>query len=83
VSTDPLERARAMLNEAAIERDNLRGKLNTAETEIHQLRRRLARTEDGYREVSDLNDQLKRQITRAEQVAEQARRAMLDHAART
>jgi chromosome segregation ATPase len=51
--------------------------------EIHQLRRRLARTEDGYREANDLAEELKRQLAVVEERAEQARRAMLDHAART
>jgi chromosome segregation ATPase len=83
VSTDPLERAHALLNEAALERDTLRGRLSTAEAEVHQMRRRLARAEDGYREVNDLNEELKQQIARAEERAEQSRRAMLDHAART
>lgn len=51
--------------------------------EIHQLRRRLKRAEDGYSEVNDLNAELKRQLRSAEQRVAESRRAMLDHAART
>jgi hypothetical protein len=81
--SDPLDRIRPLLDEADRERDTLRHQKSTADMEIHQLRRRLARAEDAYREVDQLNQQLKQQIETAERSAEQSRRAMLDHAART
>lgn len=83
MTSDPLERIRVLLQDAARERDNLHGKLATANTEVHQLRRRLKRAEDSYAEVSDLATELKRQLVSAEQRANESRRAMLDHAART
>jgi chromosome segregation ATPase len=81
--TDPLERIKLLVEDAERERDTLRHQKSVADMEIHQLRRRLARTEDGYREANDLAEELKRQLAVVEQQAEQARRAMLDHAART
>jgi predicted nuclease with TOPRIM domain len=83
VSTDPLERARAMLDEAARERDALASQKARAETEAYQLRRRLERAEDQYRRLDERHAELEQRTQEAERVAEQCRRAMLDHAART
>lgn len=83
MSTDPLDRIRLLLDEAGRERDTLRHQKSVADTEIHQLRRRLKRAEDGYREANDLAEELKRQIEVVEQQMTQTRQAMLDHAART
>lgn len=83
MTPDPLERIALLLNDAVRERDALRSQKAAGDMEIHQLRRQLRRAEDGYREVNDLNEELKRQLSSAEQRAEESRRAMLDHAART
>lgn len=83
MSPDPLERIRVLLDDAVRERDALRSQKAAADMEVHQLRRQLRRAEDGYREVNDLNEELKRQLVSAEQRTVESRRAMLDHAART
>jgi predicted nuclease with TOPRIM domain len=83
VSTDPLERARALLDEAARERDTLRHQKTQADADAHQLRRRLERVQDQYRRLDERHAELEQRLERAEQTAEQSRRAMLDHAART
>lgn len=83
MTSDPLERIGLLLADAVRERDALRSQKAAADMEIHQLRRRLKRAEDGYSEVNDLNAELKRQLRSAEQRVAESRRAMLDHAART
>lgn len=82
-TTDPIERAKALMDQAARERDAFRAAKATADLEIHQLRKRLARTEDAQREAEQLSHQLKQQIERLEQEVARSRTAMLDHAART
>lgn len=82
-STDPLDRIAALVEEAREERNRISGRGTSAHMENHQLRRRLARLENDYRELDSLNQQLKAELADAEERAEQSRRAMLDHAART
>jgi chromosome segregation ATPase len=79
---DPLERIRQTLDEAERERDALRYAKANAADEIHQLKRRLNRAEEGYREVNDLNSKLKRQLGMSENRIEALQRALVEHQGR-
>lgn len=81
--SDPLERAKLLIDEAARERDQFRNQKNAADSEKLQLRRKLARAEEARDKAEQLNNQLQQQIERFEQAVAQSRRALLDHAART
>lgn len=72
----------ALVAEARGERDSLAHRLATATSEIHQLRRRLTRTETAFQEVDELNGQLKQLVEAAEERVKRSERATRDHAAR-
>jgi len=80
---DALDRAAALMSDAVTERDAAVKERDAARLEAHQAR---AKLRDAQRTIDRLNtaiQQLEQRTIAAEQVAEQSRRAMLDHAART
>jgi hypothetical protein len=72
-----------LLDEAARERDTLTTRRPGGRRGVHQLRRRLERAEDQYRRLDERHAELEQRTQKRRATAEQSRRAMLDHAART
>lgn len=83
MTLDPLAQAEGFLTRAREERDTLQRQVEATRVELHQLRRRLERSERRESDLHVSNAALELRAEAAEQRADTAERAMRDHAVRS